>query len=240
MKLAIDATHLETYLDALTTTVDEAPITATKNGLHTQAVDPAHILMADATLSAGNAVGYEPTGDTYGIDLDKLADALGPAQGDDTVTLRVEDNTLHVEYANLHRQMRLVDTDNLGSPDIPDLDLNVELSVERGEFKRGVEAALTVTDTVTFETDGEEFVMRAEGDLDTVRLTLPGPQTGNNDDLPSAQSMYAAGRLMTLQKAMPPVNRVKVAYKTDHPARIAWDSGEVSVEYLLAPRIENE
>ena len=93
--IAVDV--LEEYLDRINALFDgdgECKIHLDADGIWTRAVDPANVGMADLSLDASRFESYEGAGGgVLGIDIGRLLEMLGIADGGDLVHLGLNQET---------------------------------------------------------------------------------------------------------------------------------------------------
>jgi proliferating cell nuclear antigen len=141
--------------------------------------------------------------------------------------------------------MALIDPDSVRQrPDIPDLDLPVEISAEQSQFDHGLTAADMVSDHVRFRTpDSDDGVLNIEatGDTDETELTLTSDDvidhtSGDGDSLFD---------LSYLSDVFGPINKsdtVTVELGEEFPIKIhtSYADGLGNVTFMVAPRITDD
>lgn len=247
MKAEISPERLLETLDIAGRLVDECKIHLNDDGIRICAVDPANVGMTDINLSADAFESYETNGgmDVIGTYLDPLVDTANMADNDEMINLRVDEETrmLHVTMKNMERTIALIDPDSIREePDIPDLDLPAELTVEGRDINRGIDAADMVGNHVAFVVDEREreFAVTAEGDTDDVCLEFA------EDELieltpGEAHSLFSLDYLKDMTKSIPSDAEVKLNLGEDFPTKMKFDLADGNGEalYMLAPRIQD-
>lgn len=245
-KAIVSADTLKDTIDSVSVLVDECKIHLEEDGLAIRAVDPANVGMVDLELDASAFESYEADGGIIGVNLDRLDDIAGMANGDQPVQLELDEETrkLHIQIDGLEYTLALIDPDSIRQePDIPDLDLSAEIVVEGKDIDRSVKAADMVSDHIALavNTDDESFVVEAEGDTDDVRLEL------TREDLidltpGDARSLFSLDYLKDMNKAIPSNAEVTVELGEEFPAKLHFDiaEGQGNVTFMLAPRIQSD
>ncbi|MFC4550391.1 MULTISPECIES: DNA polymerase sliding clamp [Halorussus] len=245
-KAIVSADTLKETIDSVGVLVDECKIHLEEDELLIRAVDPANVGMVDLNLSAEAFESYEADGGIIGVNLDRLKEIAGMANGDQPVQLELDEETrkLHIQIDGLAYTLALIDPDSIRQePDIPDLDLPAEIVVEGKDIDRAVKAADMVSDHIALsvsESD-ETFVVEAEGDTDDVRLEL------DRDDLidlqaGDARSLFSLDYLKDMDKAIPSDAEVRVELGEEFPVKLHFDiaEGQGNVTFMLAPRIQSD
>lgn len=248
MNAKIDPQRLLTTLDVAGRLVEECKIHLNDDGIQIRAVDPANVGMTDVRLDAAAFESYEVNGDAgvIGTSLDPIVDTANMASGDEPVQLRLDNETkmLHVTVEQMERTIALIDPDSIREePDIPDLDLPAEVTVEGRDIDRGIDAADMVGDHVTFGVDEREreFVVTAEGDTDDVSLELA--EEDLIDLTPGeAASIFSLDYLKDMVKSVPKDAEVTMELGEEFPVKMEFTlaEGDGNAMYMLAPRLESD
>ena len=245
-KAIVNASTLRDSLDAVSVLVDECKIRLNEEELSIRAVDPANVGMVDLTLEAAAFESYEADGGVIGVNLDRLEDIAGMANSDDLVHLELDEETrkLHIEIEGLSYTLALIDPDSIRQePDIPDLDLPAEITLEGAQLNRGIKAADMVSDHIRLRVDegDETFHIEAEGDTDDVDLEL------TTEDLIAltagpADSLFSLDYLKDMNKAIAPDAEVRVELGEEFPVKLHYEFAEGlgTVTFMLAPRIQSD
>jgi proliferating cell nuclear antigen len=199
--------------------------------------------MVDLSLSSDAFESYETDGDLVGINLDRLSDVVGMADSNAPVTLDLDADSrkLTVSADGLEFTLATIDPDSIRQePDIPDLDLPATYVLEASELSRCWRAADMVSDHVTVcGEDGDRLHVTAEGDTDDVAVTLDGDDLldGRTDEM-GVSSLFSLDYLLDMDTAIPSGTEISVRLGDEFPAKLRWSSEDLSVTYMLAPRIQ--
>jgi len=235
---------LEDALDPVATLVSECKLRLNEGGLSIRACDAANVAMADVSLPKRAFEHYEAGGGVVGVNLDRLQDVLSMGSSGDLAELQLDEATrkLHIEIAELSYTLALIDSDSIRQePDIPDLDLPASVAFEGSELGRGVTAADLVGDRVSLAANAalEEFLIKAEGDTDTVEVTLGNDELADADVPDRAESLFSLDYLKDMTRPIGADVIVSFELGTEMPVKFRYQNGEASVEHLLAPRVES-
>lgn len=248
----IEADWLADLIDAATPLVDEAKIRLDDTGMSIKAVDPANVGMVDATLNESAFESYNGDEGVLGVNLSRLDDILGMADSNSLVHLELDEETrkLRIEFDGLSYTLALIDPEAIRKePDMPDLDLNARAVMEGKDVSRMVKATDMVSDhialrsTTDYEGSGEgAFLAVATGDTDDVSLTFDGEDLLDHE-WSDVESMFSLDYLGELEGAVEKDDAVAIRIGDELPMMLnhsRGENGELAVEYVLAPRIQNQ
>lgn len=241
MKIRADV--LKEAIELASCIVDEIKLTLKKDGLYVRAVDPSHVAMIEMKLSKKAFEEFKATDQDIGMDLNKIKDLLKLIRPEEMVSWRSEDkkNRIILEVGNLKRSMSPVDLGGMTDPKVPDLTLPGKVVVDINEIRKGIRAAESISDHITFLLTPNDFKMEAEGDTEKMELVLTKDHGLSEIVAPGAmRSLYPLDYLTTMVKAVnSPTVTINMA--NDYPTRIEFQiaNGVGEGAFLLAPRIEN-
>jgi len=137
-KAIVGASTLEDALDSVSVLVDECKIRLNEDEFAIRAVDPANVGMVDLSLAADAFESYNADGGVIGVNLAKLEDFIGMANGNQLIELELDEQTrkLNIRMDGLSSTLALIDPDSIRQePDIPDLDLPAEIVLEGAQLR---------------------------------------------------------------------------------------------------------
>ncbi|MFC7139580.1 DNA polymerase sliding clamp [Halosimplex aquaticum] len=249
LDVRLDAEALATALDGAMAVASECRM-AFDDGLVFRARDPADVAMVEMRLDGEAFDRYAADGETFGVALDRLRDAVAMADGDGIELAlgeggRFDVNAGAVEYAFAPlaaESVRRVEWIDAGPAD-------ANAVIAAADLRRAVRAAGLVADhaVVTVDPSDRLLAVTASGDTDDVRLEFgeddlealdPGP--GDSDPV---ESLYSVDYLRDIVGAIPdgvPVSAEFVGggeggcpLALEHPIA----DGDGTGRWLLAPRI---
>lgn len=244
----VQADILQDALDPVTALVNECKIRTNDMGVSITAVDPANVGMVDMGIHASAFASYNADGGVLGINLERLTEILGMADSDEMVDLELDEETrkLNIEMGGLSFTMALIDPESIREePDIPDLELPAEYVFEGQELSRAVSAADLVSDHIELTARSEDvIIISAIGDTDDVVVSI------RDEDLSSShhasdggeRSLVSLDYLADMGSPIGPDTHVELRLGNEMPIKIEFDhaDGDVSVTYMLAPRIQSD
>lgn len=243
-KAEIRSDTLKGIVNVLSTLVDEAKFTIEPEGISLKAVDPAHVAMIELDIGKGAFESYSAESTEIGVDLDKVKEVLKLASSGDIITMEQDPDhgRLIFKVGNITRRMNLVDTSSMSDPKVPQLTLQAHIDVEVSELQKGLKAAETISDHIALIADPESFELSSEGDTDMASLKLDKSKLVGIEASSKVCSLFPLDYFSNLVKAVPSDTVIRIELDNDYPVKLIFDlaSGNSTVRYLLAPRIESD
>lgn len=244
---AIEAGRLQNAIDPVHAVVDECRVHLCDDGLVIRAVDPANVAMVDESVDAGAFNAYETDCGVIGLALEQFNEVIGIADDDETLiqfNLDSKARKLEMQVGSVEYTLALIDPDAIRSePEIPELDLSAELSLDSAEFKRAIRAADMVSNHVKFEVNvrDKQFVTSAEGDTDDVHLEVDGEDL-EDVEWGEASSLYSLDYLKDLRTPIPKETTVGMRLGEEFPLKLSFAMADetIDVTFMLAPRIQSD
>ena len=240
----VKAEILKGTIDVTSPLVNEVKFNITKDGISLRAVDPAHVAMVDLNLKNDAFEEYDATEMELGIDMDKFASIMRLANSGNSVSLEFDEkaNRLIISIGNLVRKMALIDTAGMPDPKMPNLELPGKVVLKASEILQGVRASEAVSDHLSLTMNKDNFELFAEGDTDTVNLTLPKDILEDLSANGKYKSLFSIDYFSNMIKPVKSDEPITIYLGNDNPTRVEFDIADTKghVTYLLAPRIESE
>jgi len=157
--------------------------------------------------------------------------------GDDT------SNHLVISGEYRDRKMPLLDTAGMTEPNIPELDLPNDFTINIGTLSKIVGNSNAISDHITIEMGegktGEQLFMHSVEDEDILEATIPAEDLVSWHTEEDVRSLFALDYLHALVSTLPNKEDVSIHLGADYPMDMQVDSEEMNIRYLLAPRIES-
>lgn len=232
---------LTEYIGVQQAIVDESKWHLEQDSIVVTAVDAANVSMVRTTVHDTAFEHFEAGGGVLGIYLERLEDYATASKHGNVVNLSLDAETrkLRVERGRADFDMALIDPDDIRKePDIPDLDLAVDVTVEGADLLEAVESAELVSDHLTLSTEGGALTAIADGDTDSVSVEIAGSVDAGED----VTAMYSLDYLEEIADPMPDDAAVRIRYGQDHPVKFSYETadGGIDVLNMLAPRIQSD
>lgn len=226
---------LKTYFDAIGNLVTECRVVFTENGLETKAVDTANAAMVHARIPKEVMDAYTSPDCIFGIEMEKIRNAIA-IMGEEDLTLEVDAQKMTVRDGKTEYRCRSVDPSTIRKePNIPNLTLPAIAEFSGATLAESIKNLGKISEKITFDLNGKTLTLSAEGAAeDRLDRTIEVERTGDA----SAIASFSLDYLLEMAKAFRAVDKLTLEMNTDHPLRVKFEVGGVSIVYLLAPRVE--
>jgi hypothetical protein len=128
-------------------------------------------------------------------------------------------------------------------PQIPNIDMPLDVKIEAERFRRMVKRAGMVSDHITIgyghveDEDADVFYVSSLGDTDDFREDIFGKDV-IIEKTAILDTLYSMDMLMMIAKNLEGIVQIRLG--RDLPAIFDYDMAGVPITYLLAPRIEKQ
>lgn len=235
---------LKELVEIVQTVVDEVKINVTEDGLSLKAVDPAHVAMVDLDLDKDAFESYEAEEVELGLSLAKIDKFLNLAKSGSIVemTQDKDENQLIMKVDNITRKMPLLDTAGMTDPNLPSLDLPINLKLKGRYLLSGVRASKDIADHISITANSDGFEILSEEENDVVRLNLSEDELESLDAQEEVRSLFALDYFSDMIKCVSSDTVLDIELGKDYPIKMDFEfaDGDGQVTYLLAPRIESQ
>lgn len=240
LKIVISQPNLKGIIDAVSHLTQEVKLQILTDGLKIEAVDPASVAMVSLHASNGSFEYFKADPGEIALDLNKLSSLTA---GKDNVTMELEEEThkLKIAVGRAKYTMSLLDPSSLhATPRIPSLDLPAAVAIPGEGFRDAVTSAAKVADHLVIEQHEDVFRLSAKGDIDAFEMPIPLTEMLSVRHGES-RALFSLDYLDDISKVAKGSDNVMIETGIDYPAKITFNIGEsINVQYLLAPRIEQE
>ena len=239
-KIVISQPNLKGIIDAVSHLATEAKLQITPDGIKIEAVDAANVAMVFLHATVGSFEFFKADKMDIALDLQKLASL---SAGKDNVSLDMdeENHKIMIAVGRARYTMSLLDPSGLrANPRIPTLDLPASVTMNGGDLREAVQAAAKVSDHVVLEQHDEEFRISAKGDIDSFEMpfSLTEMLAVRHGE---SRALFSLDYIEDISKVAARSDHVMIETGIDYPAKITFNLGEsINIQYLLAPRIEQE
>lgn len=227
--MEIKAGRLQHMLRILSRFSEDAIVTTRDGVMSSRVVEYGHSVYVDVSLKDDRIC----EGDDIGVDLKKFKSFLDVADANDVIDVGSDGRLTrgHDEY-----KMSLIPIESVRRCiDIPEMECDVCISMTGKEFKYIVKYASSVSDddTVTFQADsiGMRFIARNREANELYTHCFCGICDG------TGASIYNLEYLRDIATDMRVADTCEVRFSRDYPCEIVYERDDVSVRFVIAPRI---
>jgi DNA polymerase III sliding clamp (beta) subunit (PCNA family) len=237
LKLNSDKTPWKTLLRKVGSVQDEVALEISKEGLHTKTADKTNVAMVDLTIKKACFKEYKVSHTVkFGMNLGKLNTHM-KVYGDD-ITVENGDNQLVFKgEKGLQSKMGLLTVIDFEMK-LPEFAYSVELKAPAENIQKMVQVGKDFgQEALQFIIKDKQFFILVENETDEVRFPICA--VNKLDDSGDFKSLYSTAFLENVLKFDPKDNLI-LKFGKDIPMLIDFEDDEHKVQYLLAPRIEND
>ena len=237
----IESRILKNWLKAIKAITNEFRMEIQKeNGWLVTAINDANTALIDISLQKDAFDKYEVKKNLIvAIDCDLLEHIVKDARGN--IDLEITREKLIAVTNNTRFEIRLLSPETIREPSVSsELDFKAKIYLYTEDLRRGLQAAERVSqwDEVVLAVKDNHFFVKSVGESEVMEMMLSA------DDLiklegENCRSMFSLNYLTPMIKAVN-TKPLKIELGTDEPIKIAWKDENMSVMYLLAPRVSDD
>jgi proliferating cell nuclear antigen len=227
--------------------IDEGIFKLGKDGISFIAADRAMVAVVDFKISSTAFEKYELDAEqSIGLNVTNFLSVLKRCGSGDKLSLSLQDNKLEVLIENSSKRRFVVPLLDLSKEEVPPIDqleFTAKAIIKPDVIQSGIEDAEIIADAVLFETSGNKFIMKAEGDVSKAELELERGDEALIDLKADGEirSRYPLGYLKKMIKASKIADSVSIQFGQDYPMKLEFKAGDkASLTMILAPRVSEE
>lgn len=228
-------------IELISELVLEVKIKVTEHGLSIVALDPANVAMVIFRFPKSSFLEFQSEGETevLGVNLDNLKKILKRANKNSSLILERDENKLKIEIQDKLKRtfnLNLIDVD-AEDKDIPDLEYVASIEIDSPDLVESIEDSLVVSDACSFIVKEGKFIIEAkENGSARVEFSSDIAKIEAED----CSSRYSLEYLQKFMKAAKVSDKTRLRFSQDHPLKIDFKFDSISLEFILAPRMETE
>lgn len=219
----------------------EVKIKVTDFGLSIVALDPANVAMVIFKFPKSSFLEFSTDSEenVLGVNLESLKKILKRANKNSSLILEKDENKLKIEIEDKLKRtfnLNLIEVDS-EDKDIPDLEYVANIELESKDFTEAVEDSSVVSDACSFVVKDGKFLMEAK-ENGSSRVEFSSDVAKIEAEECSAR--YSLDYLQKFMKAAKISDKTNLHFSQDHPLKIDFKFDSISLEFILAPRMETE
>lgn len=241
MRLKLDSPKIfSDIISIISELVNEVKIKVNKEGLSLTAIDPANVAMVNFKLPAELFSEFNLEKDEIlGLNLESLKAVLRRCNPGSALTLEKSDNNLKIGILDRIKRdfvLSLIEIE-AEEKELPKWEFDSVIRMDSQAFSEVIEDCLVVSDACSFIAEPSKFSVEASG-LNSSRAEFNADEveiaSGNS------RARYSLEYLNKFIKGAKISSHAKINFSKDHPMRIDFLTGNVSLSFILAPRIEQD
>jgi DNA polymerase III sliding clamp (beta) subunit (PCNA family) len=242
-KAKIKPQIIKQFSSILGAVTDEYKLKTNAAGIEAAGIDAGNNSMVFLEISSDAFNEFESTKHDLGINLKRMDSIVKLSSGEDIELQYDEVETkLIINIGSLRRTMRLVNIEDVKDIPMPQTKFPAKMSLPGpDEFMKGLRASEDVSDHMKLNLTKEQFMMVAEGDTDTVELTIPKDQLESLMTDKTHTSMYAIDLIKAVIALIPAKEKVAIEFGTNMPVKATFSiaEGKGTCILMVAPRVES-
>lgn len=247
MKLVLaEPKYLKDSIAIISELVNEARFTVSKEGLTLTAMDPANVAMVNFKLLASSFSEYDPR-DTHAIaiNLQNLKQILRRTGTGDTLVLETVENKLKVVIRGASTrtfQLPLIELEDREQR-VPNLTFNATITTDALQLASAIDDADIVAESLAFIAEEKALTIAAEGDLSRALIEIVADNHTKIvvKDGSKIRARYSIEYLKKMIQAAKLAEKVMIQFSKDYPLKLEFKViDKLSLDFILAPRVENE
>ena len=244
--MRLEKGFLEHFLKPASTITDEGGLTVDENGILIRVIDPANVCMVSVSLKHEGIEEYSSGKGKIGLPVERMLKLLGSAKKDDEILVEYlpERNRIRMAFGNLRYDVALLSLDTINKePKVPKIELPVKTTMDGKEFRRVVMSANKISDCITFKANADGIIIESTGETSDMSFRMEKEDMIDfsiSSDAREVKSSFSLDYMDDISKIMAERGEITMRFGTDYPCMLVgtFADGHGTVEYLLAPRIE--
>lgn len=230
---------LSDVISVISELVTEVKIKVDKQGLSIVAIDPANVALVALNIPSSAFSAFEVNDEVIGISLDSLKSVLRRCSIGSSLMMQTDENVLKLEIQDKIKRTFSLALINIEAEDkaVPTLEFSAKIEMSSLDFSEAVEDCAVVADACSFALKEGKFLVEAKG-LNSARNEFSSDEIkieGNN-----SKARYSLDYLQKFAKACKLADRVRVNFSDDYPLRLEFNTQQMALVFILAPRVESE
>lgn len=234
-----NAASLTKAIEIISELVTEVRIKFNEFGMSISAIDPANVAMVEFKLPKSAFSVFEATGEALGVNLDNLKRVLKRCGVGSCLVLESKENVLDIQIQDRIKRSFSLDLIEIDREDkeMPTLEFSSIVELKSGDFIISIEDCAVVSDACSFIVKGGKFIISAHG-MGSAESEFSGDEANINAE--ECKSRYSLEYLSKFIKGAKLCEKTRLYFANDHPLKIEFKAIGMSLNFLLAPRVETE
>ncbi len=220
----------------------EVKIKVTKQGLEIVAIDPANVALVELKVPSSAFSKFEiEKNEELGINLEDFKQILRRAPIGAPLTLEKEDNSLKVEIEDKTKRKFSLALINIDAEEkkVPELTFSSKIELDSNTFSEVINDAAIVADSCSFTALPDLFIVEAKGTLHKSKTELSSDEAKIATES-QQKAKYSLDYLLKFVKASKFSDKVSLNFSQDYPMRLEFKNDSLQLNFILAPRVEEE
>ncbi len=237
----IEVSSFKNSITAISQIIDEVVFKIKPEGMELLAADRAKVAAIDFKVKSTFFDSYKCEGEMkVGINLTEFLKILKRVKKTEKLELEIDEKENRIKVSAVGKTTRtfylpILDISEEELPPIDKLQFTSIVELETEILEEAIEDADTIADSVVFQTTEDGFLIYAESDSSKVEVKLDKTQAKVDGE---ARARYPIDYLKKFFKASDISDIAKIEFGTDYPMKLTFDSVDIKIALVLAPRVE--
>ena len=230
---------LSKAIDIISELVTEVRLKVNEYGMSITAIDPANVAMVNFKLPKSSFSEFESEKEVLGINLDDFKRILKRSGSKSVLVLEKKENQLNISIEDRIKRnfsLNLIDIEG-EEKELPDLEFSSKVEINSVDFNDAVEDCAVVSDACSFIIQDEKFVIEAKG-MNSARAEFSSDEA--KIEAEDCNSRYSLEYLQKFVKGAKITEKITLNFAQNHPLKMDIKSEGLTLNFILAPRVENE
>ena len=225
---------LSKAVDIISELVAEVRIKVDESGMSISAIDSANVAMIGFKLPKSAFSQFETEKETLGINLDDLKKILKRCSLGSSLILEKKENLLKIDIQDrIKRNFTL----SLIEIEGEEIDFSSIVEINSVDLISSIEDCIVVSDACSFIINEGKFIIEAK-ELNSARSEFSGDEAKINAE--NCKSRYSLEYLQKFMKASKLTDKTTLHFANEHPLKMDVKTGQMEINFILAPRVEDE
>ena len=243
-KAEIDVDTILKAMRSASILVEDIKINVTEDGINMKAVDLGNVCMVSTHLNNKAFAYYDVVPFSFGLDLVETMNFFKLIKKEDQIGIEYLDKKNRIKFVtnNLSYSLALLNMDNIRKePKTPEIELPVKIIADEKELGLAIKAAGNIGDTITFNANKNGLKISSKGQTSDMIFTIPKNDLDKFEKDESVVSAFDLDYLKDISRVLTGFEVIELEMGAQYPIKIKSEfaDGKGSIEYLLAPRVEN-
>lgn len=243
----VNASPFAKFSSRIETVLEEAVIHIGESGLYVESVDPTNVQMANVELSSEAFETYAFDQDEFGIALEKISDSTSLMKSTESISLNIADegSTLQLTDNMLSFNRSLIDTEYIEETEIPDFEFGTIITLENSKLRRFIKSANIIESSSGLQLEADNssnaVTLISEGSEDDTKEKFTS-DSADIEKVSDARSRYSIDILKQIVTEFPKSATITLSFADDYPISLKAkeEDGDLSTEYIIAPRVKTD
>jgi proliferating cell nuclear antigen len=232
-----DPSLLLKVIEVISELVTEVRMKVNEFGMSITAIDPANVAMVKFRLPKSSFSQFETENESLGINLDSLKKILRRCGGGTPLTMEKNENNIEIliqDKIKRNFSLNLIEIESQ-EKEMPNLDFSARVELSSQDLIASIEDCSVVSDACSFIIENEKFIIESKG-LNSARSEFSKDEVTIQAE--NGKSKYSLEYLQKFMKGAKVCDRTVLNFANDHPLKIDLKTEHMELNFLLAPRVE--